>query len=160
MIRVAHDRSRGCGNVRYHLADAVTWSFPQGEFDCVASIATLHHLPYETALMSMRDALRPGGTLLVLDLYEPTSRSEVLRDAVALPASVLLRLARTGRPRPPSVVRELWRRHGERDVFPRFDRIARACARGLPGARVRRHLFWRYSIVWTKPLASPLDAGL
>jgi hypothetical protein len=25
----------------------------------------------------------------------------------------------------------------------------------LPGARFRRHLLWRYSITWTKPLGHP-----
>jgi SAM-dependent methyltransferase len=157
MIRVAHDRSRQHRNVRYQLADASTWPFPHEEFDCVASIATLHHLSLEPALMSMRDALRPGGTLLVLDLYEPTRSTDRLRDAVALPASALLRLAHTGRLLEPWQSRELWRRHGENDVYPRYDRIERACAHGLPGARVRRHLFWRYSIVWTKPRALSVD---
>jgi len=151
MIRVAHERSKRFGNVRFHLADASTWTYPYEEFDCAVSIATLHHLPLEQALVGMRDAVRPGGTVLALDLYEPTNPADRLWDAVALPASALLRLARTGRSRPAPAVRELWRRHGEHDVYPRFDRVLRACAHGLPGATVKRHLFWRYSAVWTKP---------
>jgi hypothetical protein len=26
-----------------------------------------------------------------------------------------------------------------------------ACEAELPGAKVRRHLLWRYSVVWRKP---------
>jgi hypothetical protein len=35
-----------------------------------------------------------------------------------------------------------------------YPSLAAARARAgdlLPGARVRRHLFWRYSLVWRKP---------
>jgi hypothetical protein len=34
-------------------------------------------------------------------------------------------------------------------TFPEMRAIA---ARVLPGARLRRHLLWRYSITWTKPV--------
>jgi hypothetical protein len=34
-----------------------------------------------------------------------------------------------------------------------FAGIARQARRTLPGARLRRHLFWRYSLVWTNPSA-------
>jgi hypothetical protein len=29
--------------------------------------------------------------------------------------------------------------------------VRKSAARLLPGARYRRHLLWRYSLVWTKP---------
>jgi hypothetical protein len=32
-----------------------------------------------------------------------------------------------------------------------FTGTRRIAARVLPGARFRRHLLWRYSLVWTKP---------
>jgi hypothetical protein len=34
-----------------------------------------------------------------------------------------------------------------------FDRLT------LPAAEVRRHLMWRYSIVWRKPIVNPDAAG-
>jgi SAM-dependent methyltransferase len=150
MIRVARERSANHSNIRFHLADASSWTIPYEEFDCVASIATLHHLSIERSLLAMRDALRPGGTLLVLDLYQ-AGPAERVWDAVALPASAVLRFARTGWPRQSPAERELWRRHGAREYYPPYDRILRAGAHGLPGAAIRRHLFWRYSIVWKKP---------
>jgi hypothetical protein len=32
--------------------------------------------------------------------------------------------------------------------------IRRICANRLPGAKVKRHLFWRYSLVWRKPTST------
>jgi hypothetical protein len=29
--------------------------------------------------------------------------------------------------------------------------VRRLAGRMLPGARYRRHLYWRYSLIWTKP---------
>jgi SAM-dependent methyltransferase len=70
MIEIAKVRSTGHPNVEYAVADANSWGFPLERCDCVASITTLHHLPLAPTLAKIGDALRPGGTLLALDLYE------------------------------------------------------------------------------------------
>ncbi|HVS20901.1 MAG TPA: class I SAM-dependent methyltransferase, partial [Pyrinomonadaceae bacterium] len=45
MIRVARSRSAEFPNIEFHVADAILWNFPATHFDCIATIATLHHLP-------------------------------------------------------------------------------------------------------------------
>jgi SAM-dependent methyltransferase len=70
MVEMAKARSKPYSNIEFQVADATRWVFPVEEFDCVASIATLHHLPIEEMLLKMRGALRVGGTLAILDLYE------------------------------------------------------------------------------------------
>ena len=67
-----------------------------------------------------------------------------------MPASLGLRLLKTGRLREPAAVRAAWAEHGRSDVYPTLAQVRRACAGLLPGARVRRHLLWRYSLVWHK----------
>jgi ubiquinone/menaquinone biosynthesis C-methylase UbiE len=57
MIEEARARAKDHPNVEYLLADASSWAFPRERFDCVASIATLHHLPLGPMLAKMRDAL-------------------------------------------------------------------------------------------------------
>ena len=32
-----------------------------------------------------------------------------------------------------------------------WSQVRKAAVRALPGARYRRHLLWRYSVIWTKP---------
>ena len=46
------------------------WDFPREKYDCIASIATFHHLPLEVMLQKAKDALKPGGVLLILDLFQ------------------------------------------------------------------------------------------
>jgi SAM-dependent methyltransferase len=154
MVEVARTRSKGHPNVEYVVADAASWEFSSERFDCVASIMTLHHLALGPMLVKMRDALKPGGTLLLLDLYQARTATERLVGALAAPASKAIRLAKTGSlsERQPSELREAWEEHGRTDAYPTLDEVGRACEAELREAAVRRHLLWRYTIVWRKPL--------
>lgn len=148
MVRLARERSAHLPNVTFEVADVQSWDWPAARFDCIATIATLHHLPLRETLTRMRGALRPGGTLLVLDLYQADSLVERLSSVPAVPAAVFLRLLHTGRLREPPAVRAAWAAHGVHDSYPTLAGIRMACAEILPGAQVRRHLLWRYSLVW------------
>ena len=150
MVARARELSEAHPNVAYAVADAATYEFPDGEFDCVATLTTLHHLPAETVLRKIRRALRPGGVFVCLDLYRRERIGELVFDAAAYPASLLLRLWKAGSVRPPREVREAYAEHGKTDSYLTLPQVARLCAAVMPGARVRRHLLWRYSVVWTK----------
>jgi hypothetical protein len=50
----------------------------------------------------------------------------------------------------PKEVRAAWEDHGKTDSYPTMPEVRALCAEILPGARVRQHLLWRYSIVWRK----------
>ena len=153
MVRIAKERSTQHPNIDYQVADARLWPFPYERFDAVTSIATLHHLPLEPMLARMSGALKPGGTLVVLDLFESHGFGDILRSAVALPLSTVWRLYEQGRLRPPKELRDAWDRHCHHDTFLPFSRIRHVCVELLPGAVLRKHLLWRYSLVWQKPLA-------
>lgn len=150
MIELAKERSGEYPNIDFQVADATTYDFPAGQFDCVATIATLHHLPLEPMLSKMKCALKPGGTLLVLDLFRAESFADLSAALLAIPVDLALRLVRLGRLREPPEVRAAWAEHGRTDVYPALSQVRRACAAILPAARVKRHLLWRYSIVWKK----------
>jgi len=150
MVEIAKARSKHNSNIEFQVADVTRWVFPVEAFDCVASIATLHHLPMEEMLLKMRGALRVGGTLAILDLVESAGLVDVLAGMVAIPVSTVLRLVKTGRLREPRRVREAWVAHGRNDTYPTLARIRQVCGRVLPGAEVRKHLLWRYSIVWRR----------
>lgn len=153
MIRLAQGHSAQFPNIEYQTADALSYDFPAGGFDCIASIATLHHLPMREMLDKMREALRPKGSLLVLDLLASEGVRDLLADLVGIPLSLGLRLLHTGRFREPREVREAWAKHGRRDSYLTGSEVDRICRNMLPGVQVRRHLLWRYSIVWRKPAA-------
>jgi ubiquinone/menaquinone biosynthesis C-methylase UbiE len=150
MIQVARARSRQHANIDYQVADAAMVELPAERFDAIVSIATLHHLPMVELLGKMTRALRAGGILLILDLYQTAGVSDTFTELVAMPVDLLLRLLKTGRLREPRAVRAAWAEHGLSDVYPTLAQVREICARVLPGAKVRRHLLWRYSIVWRK----------
>ena len=47
-------------------------------------------------------------------------------------------------------MRAAWDAHGATDRYLSVGEVRRAAAEVLPGARVRRLLFWRYALVWRK----------
>jgi len=149
-IQIARERASGMHNIDFQVADTTTWGFPAERFDCIASIATLHHLPIPQTLQRMASALSDGGTILVLDLFEEMGASDLLASVAAVPVSLTLGLLRNGRFREPRAVRETWAEHGRHDTYPTLDEMRRICRGVLPGARIRRHLLWRYSLVWRK----------
>ena len=159
MIRIARERSAQFPNIEFRLADVSEARFDIASFDCIATIATLHHLPFAEMLLKMKEALKPGGVLLVLDLFEPAGFSDSLvaglsdhlLNLFALPVSAGLRLIHHGRLLPLREERDAWAAHEVHDLYPTMSEVRTLCDRPLPGARIKQHLLWRYSIVWEKP---------
>lgn len=152
MIARARVRSADFANITYEVADVRKCHWPAATFDCIASIATLHHLPLAETLSQMAGALRPGGVLLVLDLYRAETPADFAVSGLAVPVSFALRLLRNGRLHDPLPVRAAWAAHGPHDHYLTLSEVRRVAGELLPDARVRRHLLYRYSLVWRKPL--------
>ena len=150
MIRVARSRSSHFDNLDFQLADTMTWNFPQSHFDFICSIATLHHLQQRELFVKIKDALRPSGVLMVLDLVESNSLAERILDVFGLGVSGSLRLIHNGRLKPPAEVRKAWEQHGKHDHYATVSQMQALADEILPGANVRRHLLWRYSLVYQK----------
>ncbi|MFI9405824.1 class I SAM-dependent methyltransferase [Nocardia sp. NPDC052316] len=143
-------------NVTCILGDVLEHPLPANSYDAIVSISTLHHMPLDEALPVLAAALRPGGVLAVIAL----PRADLLRELpVELLAAVGQRVFALGF----AVLRTLGRgdwyakgpNHGDMPVVldpPLTTRQVREQAAALlPGARVRRLLYWRYALVWHKP---------
>jgi SAM-dependent methyltransferase len=136
----------------------MSYALPPEGFDCIASLATLHHLPLREILLKMKAALNPGGVLLILDLFEPERTlvkpagflDSVIVNALAIPLSVSLRLIHHGRLLPSRAARDAWAAHERHDIYPTMDEVRALCAEILPGAKIKKQLLWRYSVVWRK----------
>ena len=68
MIKVARVRSAGSPNLEFVLGDFLRAGLPVESYDCILTMATLHHLPQDEALMRIKSLLRPGGVLILHDL--------------------------------------------------------------------------------------------
>jgi SAM-dependent methyltransferase len=150
MIRIARRNSAALSNVEYRVADVMEMALPDEAFDCVASVATLHHLPAADAVRRMQAALRPGGVLILHDVLEWSGPTGFLVSAVATLARYVRAHVRGPR-RTSRALREAWRAHGAGERYLRPREVRDLVRRELPGAAVRLHLFWRYTVVWTKP---------
>ncbi|HEV7475490.1 MAG TPA: class I SAM-dependent methyltransferase, partial [Pyrinomonadaceae bacterium] len=126
MIRLAREQSTQFPNIEFELTDICERQLPDETFDCITSIATLHHLPFAEILLKMKTALKPGGVLLILDLFEPARISDsllrglldYLLNFVALPVSMGLRFKHYGRLRQRPAERAAWAAHEHHDLYP------------------------------------------
>jgi ubiquinone/menaquinone biosynthesis C-methylase UbiE len=152
MIRLANEQSAGLSNLRFVVADFLTLPIQDNSVDVVASIAALHHVEFEPALRRVSRWLKPGGRLVVLDLFASGYGRDLIWKLPAKAVSTTLALIHNGRIRASREARRAWKEHAERDqlILP-LREIREMASSVLPGAIVRQHLLWRYSLGWTKP---------
>ena len=151
MIRVARSRSSRLENLEFELADAMSWKFAQSHFDFICSIATLHHLEQRELLPKIKEALKPGGVFVLLDLVTSSGLAERMMDVIGFGVSSGLRLIHNGRLQPPPEVGKAWEQHGKHDHYSTIKQMRALADEILPGASVKRHLLWRYTLVYRKP---------
>jgi SAM-dependent methyltransferase len=145
-VEIAKQQSNG-SKVRFRTADATTCEL--STYDYISCLASLHHMPFDT-VTRLRDALNPGGTLAVLGLYDDLP-SEHWIDVAAIPANAIARLAvyaadrvrglPPNPPYPPVAAPDLT-----------WEQTKQESGKLLPGRQIRRLVFWRYLMVYRKPM--------
>ncbi|HYU24413.1 MAG TPA: class I SAM-dependent methyltransferase, partial [Thermoanaerobaculia bacterium] len=131
---------RTSSSIEFVCADMFDWLRSHADtYDCIVTIGTLHHVDLGEALREMALALKPGGRLLVLDLL---SRRNPVVNAVAFALGF--------RSTTPWRLRRAYWRHGRNETYLTIGEVERAAREQLPGAHVRAHLLFRYSIIWDK----------
>lgn len=134
------------GDIGYLAGDVLASDLLTGDpepagFDLVSAVASLHHIDARAGLLRLRSLVAPGGVLVVIGLARP----DLPKDLPIEIAAHLVRLIRhrpaapDGIPPPPTV----W------PPPEHYSTMRRLAADLLPGVRWRRHLLWRYSLVWT-----------
>ena len=152
MINVARERSAGYSNLEFELTDFLQTRLPAESYDCVVTLATLHHLPLDESLRSIKALLRPGGMLILHDLLAAGSLFDRALDFVRLPVSMAVRFRQTGRLRARREVRRAWIEHGKHESYLTPQEVRAMRDEHLPGGRITRHFLWRYTVVWHKPM--------
>jgi SAM-dependent methyltransferase len=153
MIRLARARAAGPrpprapgrepapGRVTFVAADFLAHPLADASFDFVCANTSLHHMDFGQALTAMARVLRPGGTLAVIGLAANGSAADWLTDLPAVPVNLLYR----------AVYGEGSSGAPVRDPDMTWGQVRATAGRLLPGVRYRRHLLWRYSLLWRKP---------
>jgi SAM-dependent methyltransferase len=130
-----------------------------GEADLITMVAVLHHLRLDDTLARIPGLLAPGGRLLVVGLARSNSLPDLAVELVSAAANPVMGLIKhprrakaadkpaTGQPVMPV-----------RDPATTLAEISAAARAHLPGATIRRRLFFRYTLRWDKPgSANPAD---
>lgn len=149
---IAEASTRPDSSVAYLCGDILDPAVQLGRYDVISCLASIHHVPFEPAIRRLRSHLVPGGVLVILGCYREQTTSDRLLSLLAVPANVIVgaghRAVRTANHRstlghraPVSAPAMPWR-----DIKAQAGRL-------LPGARIRRHLFWRYSLTFRQPVS-------
>ncbi|MFD7164659.1 class I SAM-dependent methyltransferase [Streptomyces violascens] len=140
---------------RFRCADVTQVQLPKAHYDFISCLASVHHMPFGT-VAALRDALAPGGVLVVLGCYPERTRLDWAWSLAAVPVNAIVRLAVFVRDRVGSAGtgRNPTRAPVARPTMPLL-RIRREAAALLPGCRIRRLLFWRYLLVFRNDGGGP-----
>lgn len=136
-------RDAAADNVEYVVGDFLTYDFMPGSFDAVVSVVALHHMDMAAALARMRELVRPGGRIAVVGVARSRYPADLGFDLAGAIATRLHKLTKT------------FRETSAPKVWPpplSFSETRRLATPILPGVRYRRHILWRYSLLWTNPV--------
>ena len=132
---------------RFAHADITEAELPAGHYDFISCLASIHHVAFGT-VSALRDALAPGGVLVILGCYREENRSTGLEPG---------RRSRQRRCRLAAWARDRLLPPLRPQAGPDAGPVKQpACPVPgpleadalLPGCRIRRLLFWRYLLVF------------
>ena len=138
-VRRASQRLLAFGNASAELRRFEDIEQADSSFDLVTFVASLHHLPLRDALWKARQMLRPAGELAVVGLSANKCVAAWVWGGLCLP------VVRAG-----SKLHQETRDIGVAVANPResLAEIRQAAEDVLPGARIRRGLYYRYRLLW------------
>ena len=147
MLEQARSRCPGVVNLTWlegDLLDRAVQLHGSG-YDVITAVWRLHHMPLQPALQRLAELLRPGGIFIVVGHYRPATAGDRALELIRLPANAAVGAAlalrgRAGKPDDEGM-----------PVLPpssTFVHVRAAATALLPGATVRRCLYWRFLLTW------------
>ena len=120
------------------------------KYDLVISIATFHHLDYAVVLKQVKEKLTINGRLMILDLYKTNTIYEYLLSFIATISNPFMYLLKSGSFSVTREERDAWEHHSQYDKYATIKEIKRISDSILGKAKIKRHLFWRYTLIYRK----------
>ena len=141
-VKATRDTCAHLPQVSVRQADFLTANLPDEEFDVVTALAAFHHMPFIDGAREVQRVLKPGGRLIVLGVWTGTATADLPLNVASAALNGFLQLRRgpdtMNAPTTP-----------DQTSWPT---VKNEASKHLPGARLRRHLLWRYTLIWDKPI--------
>lgn len=137
-VAQARARCADMQHVEFYVEDFLTTTF-DSTFDFIVFSASIHHMNFEEALRKARSLLNPEGTIAVIGLARNETWRDYLWDGICLPIVMVSSVIHREISTPPAPI-----------TAPRMSlgEIKRQASQILPGARIRRGLYYRYLLDW------------
>lgn len=146
-------RRNGSKKITYIPASVEQYLAETGNaFDVIISIAALHHMDEEKVLEQMKSKLTPNGKILILDIVEDRTHSGIFLSFIAMLLNPIMYLIKEGRLKVTAEEKAAWEGHFQYDKYLSTREVKAIAQKVLGKANVRRHLFWRYSLIYQKNL--------
>lgn len=129
-------------NIHYINTSFENHNFASEKYDFISTIASIHHMDFKPALIKMSGLLKPGGKLVILGLFRESSISDLFISLIAILPNLIMNTlfkdeadnSKMITTRPQMSIKEI--KEASKDILGDF--------------KFRRHLFWRYSIIYEK----------
>lgn len=131
-------------NIHYTHADFITSDMPLESYDIISAIASIHHMDMTRALRKMKALLRPSGTLVILGLYQERTLLDHIYSWVSVPVNYVYLLRHRASASAHTITAPTCR------AQLTLRQIKDVANDVIPGYSLKRHLLWRYSLVWRK----------
>jgi 2-polyprenyl-3-methyl-5-hydroxy-6-metoxy-1,4-benzoquinol methylase len=118
------------------------------KFDIIISISALHHMNEEKILKLMKNKLTENGKILVLDIVKNKTIIDYFLSMIALILNPIIMLMMNGRLKVDKNEREAWAGHFQYDKYLTVIEIKYIAKKVLGKVKIKKHLFWRYSLIY------------
>jgi 2-polyprenyl-3-methyl-5-hydroxy-6-metoxy-1,4-benzoquinol methylase len=150
MVEEARKRNH-FSNIEFINVDAETYlKRTEQKYDLIISSATFHHLDYAAILERVKEKLTINGQLMILDLYKIETPYERFLSLIAMMCNPLTVFFKRGSFFITREEKEAWRRHSSYDRYATIKEINGITSSILGKTIIRRHLFWRYMLIYRK----------
>jgi len=132
-------RTKSTERTSFIVGDFLEYPLEPGSYDCVLSVATLHHVELLAGIRRLKSLVSPDGTLAVISFARPVTLSDYLLAVAGRVLKLYRRL--TG---------QYWE-HNAPTVWPPTAsslEVEELLVLELPGAKFIRLMSCRYAIIW------------
>jgi len=155
MLIAARERSAAYGNIIYIEDDIFNLDIPDGSADAIVAVAVAHHLPFAQFLRWARRKLAVGGVLYIIDINQAQTLADYITGAAAFIPNKFREAAKRRAkrkaglpPRRTAAGQYVWAEHGEHEEYMTLSAVRAAAEGELPSAKVKRRLYFRYTLLW------------